>query len=337
MSRSVEPFFTSSSPPPGIQLVLAQIDLALALPRRTLTFNQELPSGPLPRHRYGATRHYGETRRRYREVPRVEGNRTSLTVHRHKETCDCRDGDGPRRQSSSRTSSARKHRRRADSEPPSTGSNYVSSLKHPDFEPPESPGFPDYLSYTSDESEPLSEIDEESDCGDDERGKSVGACGTAGRDKQVKFSDPTNAVSAANPDAGNGAAPVGVDANQANGKIAKPEGEPGRPGRGGYNLETCLGWDTKEFRVVRRYVRSLVDEHLDSSKALSFQDPEALEVVYEKAADKYPRLNNYADQWASKDLVRGILKYSVGRERLASMKRQLGKSKVSLRSGVTKK
>ena len=30
-------------------------------------------------------------------------------------------------------------------------------------------------------------------------------------------------------------------------KIPKPSGEPGRPGRGGYNLENTLGWSQKAF------------------------------------------------------------------------------------------
>lgn len=33
--------------------------------------------------------------------------------------------------------------------------------------------------------------------------------------------------------------------------IPKPEGENGRPGRGGYNLEVALGWDSKTFRKLK--------------------------------------------------------------------------------------
>lgn len=36
-----------------------------------------------------------------------------------------------------------------------------------------------------------------------------------------------------------------------NGLIPKPEGEAGRPGRGGYNLEDTLGWQRKEFQRVK--------------------------------------------------------------------------------------
>jgi len=33
--------------------------------------------------------------------------------------------------------------------------------------------------------------------------------------------------------------------------IPKPEGEAGRPGRGGYNLEEALGWEHKRYRRVK--------------------------------------------------------------------------------------
>ena len=33
--------------------------------------------------------------------------------------------------------------------------------------------------------------------------------------------------------------------------IPKPNGEAGRPGRGGYNVEESLGWPTKEYRQLK--------------------------------------------------------------------------------------
>lgn len=33
--------------------------------------------------------------------------------------------------------------------------------------------------------------------------------------------------------------------------IPKPEGEAGRPGRGGYNLENTLGWEGKDYRKMK--------------------------------------------------------------------------------------
>jgi hypothetical protein len=40
-----------------------------------------------------------------------------------------------------------------------------------------------------------------------------------------------------------------------NGLIPKPEGEAGRPGRGGYNLEDKLGWERKRFLRVKARCR----------------------------------------------------------------------------------
>jgi hypothetical protein len=48
--------------------------------------------------------------------------------------------------------------------------------------------------------------------------------------------------------------------------IPKPEGEAGRPGRGGYNLENALGWPGKEYRLLK--VRLLHD----SSRFLTFSN-----------------------------------------------------------------
>lgn len=44
-----------------------------------------------------------------------------------------------------------------------------------------------------------------------------------------------------------------MDYEQEN-KIPKPHGDPGRPGRGGYNLDNALGWDaieTSKLKVCR--------------------------------------------------------------------------------------
>lgn len=34
-------------------------------------------------------------------------------------------------------------------------------------------------------------------------------------------------------------------------KIPKPDGEPGRPGRGGYNLERAINWPAKEYKKLK--------------------------------------------------------------------------------------
>jgi hypothetical protein len=35
------------------------------------------------------------------------------------------------------------------------------------------------------------------------------------------------------------------------GKITKPDGEPGHPGWGGYNLEAALGWDSGYYQKMK--------------------------------------------------------------------------------------
>ena len=39
-----------------------------------------------------------------------------------------------------------------------------------------------------------------------------------------------------------------------NGKIPKPEGEPGRPGRGGYNLERAINWSNKDYKRLKVFI-----------------------------------------------------------------------------------
>ena len=48
--------------------------------------------------------------------------------------------------------------------------------------------------------------------------------------------------------------PFGADADE--GKIAKPTGEVGRPGRNGYNLKEALGWTAAEVKKLQVRFRS---------------------------------------------------------------------------------
>lgn len=77
--------------------------------------------------------------------------------------------------------------------------------------------------------------------------------------------------------------------------IPKPDGEAGRPGRGGYNLEKILGWQKKDFQLVKvldvviyfrimfiffqTFVKSLIEKHLDETKSYSNQSLESINVV----------------------------------------------------------
>ncbi|KAI6124733.1 hypothetical protein EDD16DRAFT_1703540 [Pisolithus croceorrhizus] len=76
-------------------------------------------------------------------------------------------------------------------------------------------------------------------------------------------------------------------------KIPKPPGEPGHPGRGGYTLETTLDWNQKAYSKFKKHMHALINEHLDTTKCLSAQDPALLKVVRQKAVDKFPDLEDY--------------------------------------------
>lgn len=43
--------------------------------------------------------------------------------------------------------------------------------------------------------------------------------------------------------------------------ISKPDGEAGRPGRGGYNLETTLDWEHKEYARVKVCLPKTLNSH----------------------------------------------------------------------------
>ncbi|KAK7461785.1 hypothetical protein VKT23_008217 [Stygiomarasmius scandens] len=102
--------------------------------------------------------------------------------------------------------------------------------------------------------------------------------------------------------------------------IRKPEGEAGRPGRGGYNLRKALGWGKRENKCVQEYVNRMVERHLDLRKPFTKQSYTGLRVVRTKAKRKFPFLANYADDWVINDLMRASLKYRTNRSKLNDLK-----------------
>ncbi|KAG1846346.1 hypothetical protein C8R48DRAFT_779576 [Suillus tomentosus] len=63
-------------------------------------------------------------------------------------------------------------------------------------------------------------------------------------------------------------------------KILKPEGEAGRPGRGGYNLEKALNWDVDRFKDLKEYVHRSINKHCDVDKSKKLQAAAALQEVH---------------------------------------------------------
>lgn len=60
--------------------------------------------------------------------------------------------------------------------------------------------------------------------------------------------------------------------------IPKPEGDAGRPGRGGYNLEDKLGWQRKEFQQMkvrdRRVKKSITNCFIELCEETHFRAPQ---------------------------------------------------------------
>ncbi|KAL0575487.1 hypothetical protein V5O48_006491 [Marasmius crinis-equi] len=92
-------------------------------------------------------------------------------------------------------------------------------------------------------------------------------------------------------------------------KIAKPEGEAGRPKRGGYNLEEKLGWDDKLLSQVKSFVKGQVLASLTCSLPFTSQPADKLEEIRSAAIERFPLLRRYEDCWVVDDLVRCNLKY----------------------------
>ncbi|KAI6159408.1 hypothetical protein EDD17DRAFT_1762461 [Pisolithus thermaeus] len=93
-------------------------------------------------------------------------------------------------------------------------------------------------------------------------------------------------------------------------KIPKPNGEVGRPGWGGYNLEDQLGWGKDSFKKLQQFIKKAVKKHLDTTKCRSLQDHKALETVNKMTVAQFPDLDDFEECWLVQDLVQLQLKYS---------------------------
>ncbi|KAI6162922.1 hypothetical protein EDD17DRAFT_1756951 [Pisolithus thermaeus] len=108
-------------------------------------------------------------------------------------------------------------------------------------------------------------------------------------------------------------------------KIPKPPGEPGRPGRGGYTLETALDWNAGVYAKFKKHMHRLIEEHLDTTKCASAQNPALLKVICEKAMDAFPDLENYSNCWPVTDMIMMRLKYTSSRARRQEIEMAAGK------------
>ncbi|KAJ3928968.1 MAG: hypothetical protein NXY57DRAFT_1018795 [Lentinula lateritia] len=129
-------------------------------------------------------------------------------------------------------------------------------------------------------------------------------------------------------DAGPGAAHSDKDLStkglrySSDGKIEKPTGGVGKPGRGGYNLlRVALKWPEKRFNEVKKFIDETVEAKLDCLQPLGKQQYLKLEEVRTLAVAKFSFLEEYRGDWVVYDFIRCRLKYrKQALKRTASMK-----------------
>ncbi|PPQ74509.1 hypothetical protein CVT26_007979 [Gymnopilus dilepis] len=136
------------------------------------------------------------------------------------------------------------------------------------------------------------------------------------------------------------------------GMIMKPQGEPGRPNSGGYNLEKTLrGWTPRLFSDVSIFVKSLADVKLDMSKSYSRQNASAIKSIctavrrilnkalleldpflyYLQATQHYAILAKYDNCWPVRDILKLHLKYKVETSRRQDKFRKKGPNETQIR------
>ncbi|THH19564.1 hypothetical protein EUX98_g8745 [Antrodiella citrinella] len=99
------------------------------------------------------------------------------------------------------------------------------------------------------------------------------------------------------------------------GKIPKPQGEVGRPGRGGYNLEETLSWSKQEYDELQTLAKTLAAKHLDRKLSVSKQKDASMLAVVTAGLAAILRLQMYAQCWPLTDALRMHLKYTSSRAR----------------------
>ncbi|KAJ3720329.1 hypothetical protein C8R42DRAFT_722054 [Lentinula raphanica] len=133
------------------------------------------------------------------------------------------------------------------------------------------------------------------------------------------------------------------DSEGRSGGIPKPDGEAGRPGRGGYSLQATLKWSVKKWRSVQGFIRSRVLETLDCSLPLSNQPLLRVQAIRDQASTKFPFLNDYENLWVVDDMIRSRLKYektALKRKtdsRLADEARAKSKERITISIPASKK
>ncbi|KAG1739237.1 hypothetical protein EDD22DRAFT_731639, partial [Suillus occidentalis] len=93
-------------------------------------------------------------------------------------------------------------------------------------------------------------------------------------------------------------------------KIPKPPGEAGGSGRGRYILYDALNWSPKKYTEFKKFMYVVISDDLTTTQCASAQSPAQLEVVRNKAIDRFPDLEDYSDLWPVNDIITTRLKYT---------------------------
>ncbi|KIM80940.1 hypothetical protein PILCRDRAFT_9347, partial [Piloderma croceum F 1598] len=95
-----------------------------------------------------------------------------------------------------------------------------------------------------------------------------------------------------------------------NKQIPKPPGEPGRPSRGGYTLKITLNWTVRDYKKLKKSVYQGIEDHLDHTKNLSYQNSAAVERVRQQVLAECLLLDRYVNNWPFTDILMCTLKSS---------------------------
>ncbi|KAK7452210.1 hypothetical protein VKT23_012315 [Stygiomarasmius scandens] len=121
--------------------------------------------------------------------------------------------------------------------------------------------------------------------------------------------------------------------------IPKPDGENGRPGRGGYSLKRVLNWSVKEYKRAQAFVKKTIEIKLFETIHLPFmtQPSTMLDVVRNEILKEFPALRIYEDNWATDDFIRAALKYIHSRLKYNKLKVQAaqGQAVANMQQGAS--
>ncbi|KAF8963377.1 hypothetical protein BDZ97DRAFT_1919816 [Flammula alnicola] len=110
-------------------------------------------------------------------------------------------------------------------------------------------------------------------------------------------------------------------------KIPKPNGEPGRPGSGGYCLDSTLlntyNWSQERLDRLASDVRKEAKKKLDMTKSYRYQNAARMKEICEKMMepDLYPELQGYDNCWPVRSFLKLALKYKSEATRRVTVKK----------------